>query len=78
MMTRRAFFAAIVCGVAMPHALPAATGFHVRGVLSATDQEDLFYIGHQFGLIAEPRTEPHRLIHEMLTGAVRVYVEPSS
>lgn len=68
-MTRRAWFAALV---GLP--FTAAPGFQVRGVLSTTDEPDTFQIGHEFGLVAAPRTEPHRLLTASVNHEVTVHV----
>lgn len=73
-VSRRAFFVTVL-GLVTPRPA-AATGFHVQGVLSTTDESDVFMLGHQFGLLAAPHTEPHRLLLTMLNAEVRVHVEP--
>ena len=76
--SRRAFLLTVFGVVAPSHpAMAGLPGFHVRGVVSATEQEDLFYIGHQFGLTAAPHTEPHRLLVGFIDREVRVHVEPT-
>ena len=77
-VSRRAFLLT-ACGViATQNSVTAApTGFHVRGIVSATEHEDMFQIGHEFGLTAAPRTEPHRLLFGLIDKEVRVHVEPT-
>jgi hypothetical protein len=45
--------------------------------VSESQEPDVFYLGIQFGLIAAPRTEPHRILRSKVGTQVRVYVEPA-
>lgn len=77
-LSRRTFFGAVL-GVSMiPNRVTAARGFRVSGVVTTTEEDDHFQIGHEFGLTAAPGTEPHRLIALMAVEVMRVtvHVEP--
>jgi hypothetical protein len=83
-VSRRTFFATIAGVLGMGTNAPTlgtqtdAPGlFQVKGVVSESQEPDVFYLGIQFGLIAAPRTEPHRILRSKVGTQVRVYVEPA-
>jgi ABC-type sugar transport system substrate-binding protein len=77
--SRRAFLLTALGVASTPKAVAAQErkGFHVTGVVSPSQEPDIFYIGFQFGLIAAPKTEPHRLLTLAVNSEVKVYVEPA-
>lgn len=89
-LSRRSFFATVagvlgmgtntVGGTKPPDSAGFVTqartpGFYVTGVVTESQESDIFYIGVQFGLIAAPRTEPHRILRSKVGTRVRVHVE---
>lgn len=79
-VSRRAFLATVAGVLGMGTNLPSQgtpSAFDVTGVISESQEPDIFYLGVQFGLIAAPRTEPHGILRSKVGTQVRVHVEPA-